>query len=29
MVEVDGVMEHAAAMGNGPVNALDQALGGR
>jgi 2-isopropylmalate synthase len=26
MVEVDGVMEHAAAMGNGPVNALDQAL---
>ena len=25
-VEVDGVMEHAAAMGNGPVNALDQAL---
>ncbi len=26
MVEVDGTMEHAAAMGNGPVNALDQAL---
>jgi 2-isopropylmalate synthase len=26
MVQVDGVMEHAAAMGNGPVNALDQAL---
>ena len=26
MVEVDGVMEHAAAMGSGPVNALDQAL---
>lgn len=26
MVEVDGVMEHAAAMGNGPVNALDGAL---
>jgi 2-isopropylmalate synthase len=26
MVAVDGVMEHAAAMGNGPVNALDQAL---
>jgi 2-isopropylmalate synthase len=26
MVEVDRVMEHAAAMGNGPVNALDQAL---
>ena len=26
MVEVDGMMEHAAAMGNGPVNALDQAL---
>ncbi len=26
MVEVDGVMEHAAAMGNGPVNALDSAL---
>ncbi|HXG52622.1 MAG TPA: citramalate synthase [candidate division Zixibacteria bacterium] len=26
MVEVDGVVEHAAAMGNGPVNALDQAL---
>ena len=26
MVEVDGVIEHAAAMGNGPVNALDQAL---
>jgi 2-isopropylmalate synthase len=26
MVEVGGVMEHAAAMGNGPVNALDQAL---
>jgi 2-isopropylmalate synthase len=26
MVEVDGVMEHAAAMGNGPVNALDRAL---
>jgi 2-isopropylmalate synthase len=25
-VEVDGEMEHAAAMGNGPVNALDQAL---
>lgn len=26
MVEVDGVLEHAAAMGNGPVNALDKAL---
>lgn len=26
MVEVDRVVEHAAAMGNGPVNALDQAL---
>jgi len=26
MVEVDGVIEHAAAMGNGPVNALDVAL---
>ncbi|MBI2998243.1 MAG: citramalate synthase [Deltaproteobacteria bacterium] len=26
MVEVDGVLEHAAAMGNGPVNALDMAL---
>ncbi|MFQ5850332.1 MAG: citramalate synthase [Candidatus Binatia bacterium] len=26
MVEVDGIMEHAAAMGNGPVHALDQAL---
>ncbi len=26
MVEVDGVLEHAAAMGNGPVNALDSAL---
>jgi 2-isopropylmalate synthase len=26
MVRVDGEMEHAAAMGNGPVNALDQAL---
>jgi 2-isopropylmalate synthase len=26
MVKVDGVGEHAAAMGNGPVNALDQAL---
>ena len=26
MVEVDSVLEHAAAMGNGPVNALDQAL---
>jgi 2-isopropylmalate synthase len=26
MLEVDGVMEHAAAMGNGPVNALDMAL---
>ena len=26
MVQVDGVMEHAASMGNGPVNALDQAL---
>jgi 2-isopropylmalate synthase len=26
MVRVDGDMEHAAAMGNGPVNALDQAL---
>jgi 2-isopropylmalate synthase len=25
-VEVNGDMEHAAAMGNGPVNALDQAL---
>ncbi|MFQ5538870.1 MAG: citramalate synthase [Candidatus Binatia bacterium] len=26
MVEVDGAVEHAAAMGNGPVHALDQAL---
>ncbi|MDH3446396.1 MAG: citramalate synthase, partial [Deltaproteobacteria bacterium] len=26
MVQVDGELEHAAAMGNGPVNALDQAL---
>lgn len=26
MVEVDGVVEHAAAMGSGPVHALDQAL---
>jgi 2-isopropylmalate synthase len=26
MVEVDGVLEHAASMGNGPVNALDGAL---
>jgi 2-isopropylmalate synthase len=26
MVRVDGQVEHAAAMGNGPVNALDQAL---
>jgi len=26
MVEVDGVMEHAVSMGNGPVNALDRAL---
>ncbi len=26
MLEMDGVMEHAAAMGNGPVNALDCAL---
>jgi len=26
MVEVDGVLEHAAAMGNGPVSALDSAL---
>ncbi len=25
-VEVNGVMEHAAALGNGPVHALDQAL---
>ena len=25
-VQVDGELEHAAAMGNGPVNALDQAL---
>ena len=25
-VQVDGDIEHAAAMGNGPVNALDQAL---
>jgi 2-isopropylmalate synthase len=25
-VQVDGEMEHAAALGNGPVNALDQAL---
>ncbi|MEO6164002.1 MAG: citramalate synthase [Candidatus Binatia bacterium] len=25
-VRVDGELEHAAAMGNGPVNALDQAL---
>jgi len=26
MVEVNGVVEHAAAMGSGPVHALDQAL---
>ena len=26
MIEVDGSIEHTAAMGNGPVNALDQAL---
>lgn len=26
MLAVDGVVEHAAAMGNGPVNALDTAL---
>jgi 2-isopropylmalate synthase len=26
MLAVDGVVEHAAAMGNGPVNALDSAL---
>ncbi len=26
MVEVDGRMEHTAAMGNGPVNAMDNAL---
>jgi 2-isopropylmalate synthase len=26
MLRVDGVHEHAAAMGNGPVNALDRAL---
>ncbi|RMF18784.1 MAG: hypothetical protein D6761_01835 [Candidatus Dadabacteria bacterium] len=26
LVEVDGVREHTAASGNGPVNALDQAL---
>jgi 2-isopropylmalate synthase len=26
MIEVDGNIEHTAAMGNGPVNALDQAL---
>ncbi|HEX9878917.1 MAG TPA: citramalate synthase [Candidatus Binatia bacterium] len=26
IVEVDGDVEHAAAMGNGPVNAIDQAL---
>jgi 2-isopropylmalate synthase len=26
MVEVDGAVEHAAAMGSGPVHALDQAL---
>ena len=26
MVQVDGIVEHAAAMGNGPVNALDGAL---
>jgi 2-isopropylmalate synthase len=26
VVEVDGRVEHAAAMGNGPVNALDRAL---
>jgi 2-isopropylmalate synthase len=25
-IQVDGALEHAAAMGNGPVNALDQAL---
>jgi 2-isopropylmalate synthase len=25
-VEVDGIREHTAAMGNGPVNALDNAL---
>jgi 2-isopropylmalate synthase len=26
MIEVDGSVEHTAAMGNGPVNALDRAL---
>lgn len=26
MVEVDGIIEHTAAVGNGPVNALDNAL---
>ncbi|MBI2059446.1 MAG: citramalate synthase [Nitrospirae bacterium] len=26
MIEVDGEVEHTAAVGNGPVNALDQAL---
>ena len=26
MIEVDGNVEHTAALGNGPVNALDQAL---
>jgi 2-isopropylmalate synthase len=26
MIEVDGNIEHTAAMGNGPVNAIDQAL---
>jgi 2-isopropylmalate synthase len=26
MIEVDGNIEHTAAMGNGPVNALDRAL---
>jgi 2-isopropylmalate synthase len=26
MLEVDGKLEHTAAMGNGPVNALDNAL---
>ena len=26
MIEVDGNIEHTAALGNGPVNALDKAL---
>jgi 2-isopropylmalate synthase len=26
MIEVDGNIEHTAALGNGPVNALDNAL---